>query len=95
MTVSAEFNHDVQTVFELLTDPEYLVDRNLALGELSSECEVETFEDGATITAVREVHRDLPAFLARLFNPVNVLDMKEHWRFNDDRWTGEIELTEK
>lgn len=89
MTVSADFNHELQIVFEVLTDPDYLVDRNLALGELSSECEVEAFEDGATITAVREIERDLPAFLARLFNPVSVLDMTENWRLNGDRWSGD------
>jgi hypothetical protein len=89
VTVSADFNHEVQTVYEVLTDPDYLVDRNLALGELSSECEVEAFEDNATITAVREIERDLPAFLARLFNPVSVLDMTENWRLSDDRWSGD------
>jgi hypothetical protein len=89
LTVSTEFNHEIQTVYEALTDPDYLVDRNLALGELSSECEVERFEGGATITAVREVRRELPAFIARLFNPVNVLDMTEHWRLNGDHWSGD------
>jgi hypothetical protein len=89
LTVSADFNHELQTVYEVLTDPDYLVDRNLALGELSSECEVEAFEDSATITAVREIERDLPAFLARLFNPVSVLDMKENWRLSEDRWSGD------
>lgn len=89
MTVHAEFEHGIQTVFETLTDPQFLVDRNLALGELSAECEVEHDETSVVIKAVREVRRDLPGLLARFFDPVNVMDMIENWQADEKGWQGE------
>jgi hypothetical protein len=49
MAVDFEFEHDAQTVYEALTDPDFLVDRCLALGELSAECDVEESEGVTTI----------------------------------------------
>jgi hypothetical protein len=89
LTISTEFEHELQAVFDLLTDPDFLVDRNLALGELSAEYEAEASEKGATINAVREIHRNLPGVLAKLFDPVNIMDMKENWRPSSDGWRGD------
>lgn len=88
MAVHADFEHEVQAVYAVLIDPKYLVDRNLALGELSAECEVEQDGDCVTITAVREVRRKLPGVLARIFDPDSTLDMTEEWRAEDDGWRG-------
>lgn len=89
MTVHFEFEHDVETVYEVLTDPQYLVDRNLALGELSAEADMEEDEESTTLNVVREVRRELPGFLARLFDPVQVMDMTEVWHPHEDGWRGE------
>ena len=93
MTVHAEFEHNVQAVYDALTTPEFLVDRSLALRELSAECEVEKGEECTTITMVREVRRDLPGILAKLFDPVQVMDMTEKWRPDGDGWRGNWTLT--
>jgi CubicO group peptidase (beta-lactamase class C family) len=74
----------VQTVYDALTTPAFLVDRNLALGEISAECEVEEGEEHASITMVREVRRDLPAVLARIFDPVHIMDMTEEWQADEE-----------
>ena len=89
MPVDFEFEHDVETVYEALTDPQYLVDRNLALGELSAEADVEEDEESTVINVVREVQRDLPGFLSRLFDSVQVMDMREVWHPHGDGWRGE------
>jgi len=89
MSVSYEFDHDVQSVYETLTEPQFLVDRCSALGELSAECEVEEADDGTTtVQLCREIERDLPKILARGFDPVQVMDMTEEWRPNGDGWRG-------
>ena len=93
MTVHAEFEHDVRAVYEALTNPEFLVDRSLALRELSAECEVEEGEECTTINMVREVRRDLPGILARVFDPVHVMDMTEKWRSDGEGWRGNWTLT--
>lgn len=92
MSVSYEFDHDVQTVYEALTEPQFLVDRCLALGEISAECDVEDDEYGTIVHLVREVSRDLPRVLAKLFDSVQITDMKEEWRPDDDCWQGSWEL---
>ena len=89
MAVSFDYEYDVDTIYELLTDPQFLVDRSLAIGELGAECEVE--QDGETIvlSLEREVERELPSILAKIFDPVQVLDMTEHWRESGDGWAGD------
>ncbi len=89
MSVSYEFEHDVQTVYEALTEPQFLVDRCSAMGELSAECDVEEDEDGVTtVNLCREIQRDLPKILAKVFDPVQVMDMVEEWCPDDDGWSG-------
>jgi hypothetical protein len=92
-TVHAEFEHDVQTVYDALTTPEFLVDRSLALNELCTECGIEKNEGCTTIIMVREVRRALPGVLARLFDPVNVMDMTEKWEEDGEGWRGEWTMT--
>ena len=92
MSVSYEFDHDVQTVYETLTEPQFLVDRCLALGELSAECEVEEDEETTVVKLVREVSRDLPRVLAKLFDALQVTDMVEQWQPDGDGWRGTWEL---
>lgn len=92
MSVSYEFDHDVQTVYETLTEPQFLVDRCLALGELSAECEVEEDEETTVVKLVREVSRDLPRVLAKLFDAVQVTDMVETWQPDGEGWRGTWEL---
>jgi len=92
MAVSFEFEHDVDTVYETLTEPQFLVDRCLALGEISAECDVEEDDDYTTVSLVREVSRDLPRVLAKLFDAVQVTDMTERWQAAGDGWRGEWTL---
>jgi hypothetical protein len=62
MTVQVELEHDVQTVFTALTDPKFLVNRNLALGELSAQ------RDGPPQTRIRRAFiRVLPGRLRHRF----------------------------
>ena len=89
MSLSYEFECDVETVFGLLTDPQFLVDRNLELGELEADCDVE--EQGATtvISMRRKVHRELPGFLAKIFDAEQVMHQTEKWQRDDDGgWAG-------
>lgn len=80
-TVSLEFSlpASIETVFDRLTDPDYLVERSLELGELSADCEVEESGKEVVITMRREVERKLPAVLARLFSPRQTVELVERW----------------
>ncbi len=93
MGLSYTFNHSTEEVFELFTDPDFLADRALALGELSAEVEIEDAGNQVTITMRREVVRDLPKFLAKLFDPKQVLHVTETWQKVGDQYTGKSEFT--
>ena len=92
MTIQADFEQDVEAVFRTMTDPAFLVDRNLALGEINAEYEVTENKEDTTITAVREVRRELPGLLAKLFDPVSVMDVTENWHPDGDGWVGDWTL---
>jgi hypothetical protein len=93
MAVDFEFQHDTRTVYETLTDPDFLVERCLALGELSAECEVEESDGRTTIRLVREIQRDLPKMLVKLFDNVQITDMEELWERAGDGWRGRWTLS--
>ncbi len=90
MATKYKFNSDVETVFELLTDPDFLVERSMELGELSADCEV--IEEGDEIKVIqnREVERDLPAFFAKMFDPVQKIEMVETWIEAGDGYSGTL-----
>jgi hypothetical protein len=84
MSMHFEFDHDVQSVFDLLTDPDFLVDRCLELGELEASCEVDTKGDATVISLSRTLERDLPRVLAKVFDPVQTIHMTETWKPDGD-----------
>ncbi len=88
MSLTYQFSHDVDTVFALLTDPDFLVDRSLDLGELSADCEVEEEGSKVTIRMTREVSRDIPKFLAKVFSSTQTLEFVEEWQSIGDTKIG-------
>lgn len=83
VSVEYEIEADMEQVYALLTDPDYLSQRSLDLGELSVEIEV-TEDAGETIVSMkRTVARDLPAFLAKVFSSEQEFELVESWRDTD------------
>ena len=50
MSIEFRFAAAVDRVFALMTDADFLVDRCLALGELSAECTIEDVDDEIVVT---------------------------------------------
>lgn len=93
MSLHYEFEHEVESVVNLLTDPRFLVDRCLGLGELEADCEVEAQGDTTVIGLTRKVQRDLPRFLAKMFDPVQTMQMREEWQPDGEGgWKGEFTI---
>ncbi len=94
MSLDYKVAHPLDDVFELLTDPDFLVERSIGIGEDSADCEIEEDENGKIyITMNREVTRDLPSFLAKLFSAKQKLTMKETWQQVGSNWIGKGEYT--
>lgn len=79
MTAVYSFSRDVETIFEKLTDPDFLVERCVALGEKNIQCDVESDGRLTTVILTRTIKRDLPAVLAKIFGAENQMTMKEKW----------------
>ncbi len=73
------YDHDVETVFALLTSEDYLVERSEALGERNVSVTATTSGSRTTLKMRRDVERDLPKVLAKMFNAVSTLDVTETW----------------
>lgn len=88
MNLEFTFSHSADEVFELFCDPDFLVARSIALGELSADAEVEDDGSKVAIKMRREVTRDLPKVLAKVFDAKQVLDMTEEWQQIGEAFIG-------
>ncbi len=92
-TIRQHFDRDVDTMFARLTDPEVLKRRAETLGERNVVISVER-EPKLSIRIERDVDRNLPGFMKKVFSPTNHLIDTQHWtttepaKFAD--WTVEI-----
>lgn len=94
MSLEFTFASSPEEVFDLFCDPDFLVDRSIALGEVSADAEVDEDDKGKVIVTMRrEVKRDLPAFLAKLFNPQQVINLREEWQQIGSNFIGKGEFT--
>lgn len=79
MSIQYKFTADTETVFNKLTDPDFLVQRCVALGEKDIQCDVECDGRKTTVVLARTIKRDLPAVLAKMFGAENRMVMTESW----------------
>ncbi len=82
--MQVKYNAPLETVYAALTDPKFLKARCLELGELSADCKAKKQGKAHAVTMKREVRRELPAFLSKIFNPVQTIVIEEHWSDDDD-----------
>jgi len=80
VTQTYKFTQPADAVFELMTDPDFLVERCIALGESSADCEVEDEGSKTLVKMSRVVSRELPAALAKIFKPQQTLAVEEEWQ---------------
>lgn len=92
MSMKFEFDRPVGEVLNLLTDPDFLVERNLELGDLESDCEVTESDDEVVVRMSRQTPVELKGILARFFDSEQSLKMEEVWRRDGDDWTGEYRI---
>jgi len=89
MTALYTFKASADTVFDLLTDPDFLVQRCVALGEKNIQCDVEMEGRKTRVILARTIKQDLPAVLAKLFGSENRMVMTENWEAIGNSWMGD------
>ncbi|RNL58723.1 DUF2505 domain-containing protein [Zhongshania marina] len=90
MTVTCKFANSLDEVWAVLCDPDFRVERSIALGELSAECDIEEDDDTAKVHMVREVVRELPSVLAKIFSSKQTLEFEESWQRSKKGWEGTL-----
>ena len=95
MPLTFDFKQSVDEVRNILTDPDFLVERNLTLGDIESDCEVEEDEDEIIVRMSRKMPVEMNALLAKIFDPIQQLNMVETWHRDGDNWEGEYEIKNK
>ena len=90
MAVEFTFAHDTDKVFKLLCNADFLVDRCLALGEISADCTVEDDNQQIVVVLTREIERVLPPFLARLLDSRQTFEHVERWKQAKDTRHGSL-----
>ena len=87
-----KFAASVDAVFEYLADPDFLVERAMAVGDVEASYEVEEDDECVTVVAERTTRTELPGFLARLFKPEQEITITENWRGDSDLMEGDYEM---
>lgn len=88
MKINYDFTAPLDAVAELLTKPQFLVDRCLALGGLSATGDSSEDDGRIVIKTTRELEADLPSIVKKLLGSVTTLDLVEVWEKNGDGWGG-------
>ena len=92
MSLKFDFKQGVEDVINVLTDPDFLVERNLALGDVESDCETEESDEEIVVRMTRQTPVELNPLLAKFFDSVQNMSMEEIWRRDGDDWTGEYQI---
>jgi uncharacterized protein YndB with AHSA1/START domain len=80
MRVSHELAGDVDTVFALLTDPDFIERRFTASGATEISVTREDLSDGGVrVVSRRRMTVDLPGFATKFIQPSNTVEQTEDW----------------
>jgi hypothetical protein len=75
-----------------MNDPDFRVERSLALGEENVRCDVTSAKHRLEVRMHREVTRELPKILAKFLSPTQIMLVDELWEFDGMVWTGAMSV---
>jgi uncharacterized protein YndB with AHSA1/START domain len=90
--VEQKYTAPIEQVFALLTDPRWLKERSLALGELSAKVKAGKSGKGVTLSMTRRVKRDLPALVAKVLPAESDLQFEEIWTPAEGGYDGTLKM---
>lgn len=92
MSIKFRFKRSVDAVFEALTDPDFLVKRNMALGDIETDCEVDRGDGQLLVKQLRTVPLDVSPFLQMIFGVAQTVQVEEVWNQTASGWLGQIKV---
>ena len=91
-TFSYEYSSDVDSVFSLLKDPEFLRRRGEAAGDKNVDIKIEETTDGLHLTIARDRTIEVPAIVKAVVQPTNRAVESTTWRPVAGGYEAEYEL---
>lgn len=88
MSVEYLYPYEAEDIANLLMDPDYLKQRAKAVGEKNVTTKTFTKGDKTIVKRHLEKELDLPQFLKRLFNPLQVVEITEEWQSTGLNFVG-------
>lgn len=86
MQITHTFSQDSQTVFETLTNAEFLKQRAIALGSVTASCESDANDRDCKLTLVRERKINVPRVLTAFVKSVQIATTEEHWSLDGGQY---------
>ncbi len=75
-----KYSVDVDALFALFQDPEFIVERYLGTGAVSASLLELSSDEGVLIQVERVVQVDVPAFLSKFMHPTTHVVQTERWQ---------------
>jgi hypothetical protein len=79
MRVTHHFDADVETVFALMSDPDFCMRKYADAGATDIQVDSDKREDGPTLVSRRKVTIDLPGFAKKVMQPTNTVQQTDEW----------------
>ena len=79
MRVTHHFDADVETVYALMSDPDFCMRKYADAGATDIEVDSDRRDDGPTLTSKRKVTVDLPGFAKKVMQPTNTVHQTDEW----------------
>jgi hypothetical protein len=83
MQVSHHFDSDVETVYALMSDPEFLARKYADQGAAEIQVDSDRREDAPTVVSRRKMTVDLPGFAKKVMTPTNTVVQTDEWSPTD------------
>jgi hypothetical protein len=90
--VEKKFTADIASVFALLTNPRWLEQRSLDLGELAATAKVKKSAKGVHLSMQRRIRRNLPALIAKVLSTETDMTIEQGFVNGDEGYSGSLTL---
>ncbi len=80
MIVNHHFDHDIELVYNTLTDPQFLQQRALELGSMEAESQSQQVEGNQQVTLLRRRKVKVPFVLRKMLKTIQTANTSELWR---------------
>ena len=84
MKVTHHFDADVETVFALMSDPDFCMRKYADAGATDIQVDSDQRQEGPTLVSKRKVTVDLPGFAKKVMQPTNTVVQTDEWVPADD-----------